>query len=110
MRKHRSTTFFITVTTLLLNPIAWIIDWLLKRDIIKYLINNDIDITKINSIDKFLIDIPLTALATAFVTIATAYVAGNKGKAVSKNLGQPKGIGIDEDQSDDGNIGEYDGT
>jgi hypothetical protein len=101
MSKNKSTTFIITIATLLLNPIAWIIDWLLKKNIIKYLIDNNIDISKMDSIDKFLIDIPLTTLATAFVTIATAYVAGNKGKAVSKNLGQPMGVGIDEDQSDD---------
>jgi hypothetical protein len=104
--RRKSTTFIITISTLLLNPIAWIADWILKRDIIKYLVEKNIDITELTTIDKFLIDIPLTTIATAFVTIATAYVAGNKGKAVSKNLGQPQGKGLNEDDPDGG----YDGT
>jgi uncharacterized membrane protein YbaN (DUF454 family) len=100
MRKLRSTTFFITVATFFLNPIAWIVDWLLKRDMVKYLVENNVEIEQMTNIDKFLVQIPLTTLATAFVTIATSYVAGNKGKAVSMNLGMPRGKGIKEEDPD----------
>ena len=100
MKKVQSTTYFITIISFLLNPIAWILDWIFKKDLMKYIIENNIDISQLHSIDKLIVEIPLTTIATAFVTIATAYVAGQKTKAVTTNLGLPKGQGISEDSSD----------
>lgn len=97
----KSTTFFITILTLILNPLAWVADWLLKRDIIKYLVENNVNINQFSNIEKLLVNIPLSTIATAFVTIATAYVAGQKGKTISANAGKPQGVGLKENDKDD---------
>jgi len=100
-QKIKSSTKAITWAAFLLNPLAWIADWFFKKSTIDYLIKNKIDITRLNDIEKFITDIPLATIATAFVTIATAYVAGQKGKTISKNIGAPKGKGTDENDPDD---------
>lgn len=100
-QKIKSSTKILAWATLLLNPLAWTADWFFKRNIIQYIVENEIDITQLNQIEKLTVNVPLATIATAFVTVATAYVAGQKGKTISKNTGMPKGKGIDENAPDD---------
>jgi len=88
MNKLKSTTFWITVSAIILNPLAWISDYIFKMNTINHLIDKGIieKSSDITNITGMIIDFPLTTLATATITVATAYVGGNKGRDISNNL------------------------
>lgn len=90
-RKIKSTTFWLSVTSVILNPIAWWYDHYRRIEMLDYMIENDIEPDKLSFIFT---ELPLTTLATATLTIVTAYVGGNKGRNIADNLkqkGQPHG-------------------
>lgn len=86
--KLRSTTFWLTLTVILLNPIAWVVDYLMRRDLIKFIIQQGIDPEMVSGL---IVQLPLGTIATAAVTAVTAFIAGNKARNVSTNLSLPVG-------------------
>lgn len=87
--KLRSTTFWLTLIVILLNPIAWVTDYLMRKDLIQYIIEQGI--TDLSTIDRLIVQLPLPTIATAAVTVITAYVAGNKVRGTATNLTLPQG-------------------
>lgn len=83
-RKLKSTTFWLTLLTVLLNPVAWITDYIMRKDLIRYIIEQGIE--DIASIERLVVQLPLSTIATAAVTALTAYIAGNKARNVAHNL------------------------
>lgn len=75
----------------MLNPIAWVVDYIMRRDLIRYIIEQGIDPNNIGVIQSLIVQIPLGTIATAAVTVVTAFVAGNKARNVSTNLSLPTG-------------------
>lgn len=82
--KLKSTTFWLTLIVILLNPIAWAADFFMRRSMVQYIIEQGIE--DIASIERLIVELPLSTLATAAVTAITAYIAGNKARNVSQNL------------------------
>jgi len=86
--KLRSTTLWLTLIVIFLNPIAWIIDYLMRKDLIQYIVEQGI--TDLSSIENLIVKLPLSTIATAAVTVITAYVAGNKVRNTATNLTLPR--------------------
>lgn len=98
--KHKSTTLWITIIALLMNPLAWLFDWFYKQHFLNLIIQNKLE--NINNIMSILnSNVPLSIIATSALSIATLYVAGQKGKAITRNLSLPPGQGVTEGESDD---------
>lgn len=85
-RKLKSTTFWMSVTSIALNPIAWGYDTHRTLKLLEYMIENDISPDQMSFIFTSL---PLTTIATATLAIVTAYVAGNKGRNIAENVKKP---------------------
>lgn len=99
--KFRSSTLWITMSLILINPIAWIVETLLNNYRINQLIEQGFTPEQLqNLIPTILIELPLEALATGLITTAGLYVGGQKGKAISYNAGKPPGQGIPEGSPD----------
>lgn len=99
--KFRSSTLWITISLILINPIAWIGETLLNNHRINQLISQGFSPDQLqNILPSILIDLPLEALATGLVTTAGLYIGGQKGKGISYNLGKPPGQGIPESMPD----------
>ena len=89
--KLKSTTFWLTLSIVVLNPIAWFVDYMLRKDLISYIVEQGIDPDNINAIQNLVVQIPLGTIATAMVTALTAFIAGNKARNISTNLTLPVG-------------------
>lgn len=85
-KKLKSTTFWMSVTSIALNPIAWWYDTNRTLKLLEYMIENDISPEQMSFIFSSL---PLTTIATATLAIVTAYVAGNKGRNIAENVKKP---------------------
>lgn len=85
-RKLKSTTFWMSVTSIALNPIAWWYDTHRTLRLLNYMTENDISPDQMSFIFTSL---PLTTIATATLAIVTAYVAGNKGRNIAENVKKP---------------------
>ena len=101
MNKFQHTTLKITVFIILLNPIAWVLQYLFNRWNMEYLISNGVKVEELSQYVALLnFQIPLQVLATAAVTAVGLYIGGQKGKSISYNLGKPAGSGLSESQGD----------
>lgn len=94
----KSTTFWLSLGVLLLNPIAWVLDYIFKHDLLNYIVKNHLD--AIPGVTNLVTNIPLETIATSALTIIGLYVAGQKGKSITTNLGKPVGSGLTENDSD----------
>lgn len=82
--KLRSTTFWLTLVIIVLNPVAWVTDYVMRLNLIRYIVSQGIN--DVTQIENLIVELPLTSLATAAITAVTAYIAGNKARNVSGNL------------------------
>ncbi len=99
--KFRSSTLWITISLILINPIAWTVETLLNNFRINQLVEQGFTPEQLqNLMSTIIIDLPLEALATGLVTTAGLYVGGQKGKTISYNTGKPAGQGISESSPD----------
>lgn len=85
-RKLKSTTFWMSIVSITLNPIAWWYDTHRTLRLLDYMVENDISPDKMSFIFNSL---PLTTIATATLAIVTSYVAGNKGRNIAENIKKP---------------------
>lgn len=101
MSRFQHTTLKITILVILLNPIAWILQYLFNKWNMEYLISNGVKVDELSQYVALLnFQIPLQVLATATVTAVGLYIGGQKGKSISYNLGQPAQSGIKESEGD----------
>lgn len=100
-KKVKSTTLWITISIIILNPMAWVLQYLFNRWNMTYLVENGVQVEELSQYVNFLnFDIPLQTLATAAVTAVGLYIGGQKGKSISYNVGKPPGQGVNETQGD----------
>lgn len=102
MKNGKSTTLWITISIIILNPLSWIIQFLFNRLNMTYLVENGVKVEELSQYVSLLsFNLPLSTLATAAVTAVGLYIGGQKGKAISYNAGQPANQGLNEKQGDD---------
>lgn len=82
-RKLKSTTFWLSLLSLALNPIAWWYDYHRTINILQYMSENNLEADQLSFVFSGL---PLTTIATASLAIVTSYVAGNKGRNIADNM------------------------
>ncbi len=82
--KLKSTTLWLSISLVVLNPASWVADYLMRKGLIDYMIDNGI--TDPSIIQNLIIELPLTTIATATLTAVTAYIGGNKARNVSQNM------------------------
>lgn len=85
--KLKSTTFWLTVSIVIMNPVAWAVDYWRTMKYLQYMVENGL---KPEQLSFAFTSLPLTTIATAAVTAVTAYVGGNKGRNIAQNIKQGK--------------------
>lgn len=69
---HRSTTFWFSLIAIIINPIAWIMDYHFKMEILNLIIANKDKITPTEA-SAFIVNIPLATIATLAVMAISFY-------------------------------------
>jgi hypothetical protein len=82
-RKLKSTTFWLSIVSIALNPIAWWYDHYRTMRLLEYINEHGMDEGQLSFVFNSL---PLTTIATASLAIVTSYVAGNKGRNIAENV------------------------
>jgi hypothetical protein len=79
----KSTTFWFSLLAIILNPIAWVIDYILKKDMLRYAIENNLSLSEV---EQFIVNIPLGTIATLAVSAISFYTIKRGADKVSGNL------------------------
>ena len=83
-KAFKSTTFWFSLTAIIINPISWIMDYMFKKNILNLVIENKDKITPAEAAN-FIVNIPLPTIATLAVMAISFYTLK---RGADKAIGQ----------------------
>jgi uncharacterized protein YjaZ len=81
----RSTTFWFSLIAIVLNPIAWIMDYSFKMKILEIILENKDKITATEA-SPYMVNIPLATIATLAVMVVSFYTVKRGADKITSNI------------------------